>query len=100
MWIDCEELDGYGRVSVDGGSSLTGGGGGGGAGGRISVNYQKMVNFNGTMSAVGGNYVHCISFYGLYTNQKMQVHFKFISIQCNLVNFNPIQFNFSHPQRN
>lgn len=41
------------RISVDGGNGSPGGGGGGA--GRIAVYHKTMVNFNGTLSAKGGN---------------------------------------------
>ena len=54
IWIDCHDLSGYGSISVDGGAgspSL----GGGGSGGRIAIYNTIMINFNGTLSAIGGN---------------------------------------------
>lgn len=49
--IECEELDGYGRMTVDGGSS--GENAGGGSGGRIALYYWHS-DYNGTISTVGG----------------------------------------------
>nr|XP_054759184.1 uncharacterized protein LOC129265193 [Lytechinus pictus] len=53
VWVECEELDGFGTISVDGGNGQLEGGGG--AGGRVAINYQNMVNFNGTFTATGGS---------------------------------------------
>ena len=52
IWIDCEELDGYGRVSANGGKGQ--GYGGGGSGGRVAIYHQTNRNFNGTIAAQGG----------------------------------------------
>lgn len=49
--IECEELDGYGSITVNGGHSNSRGGGG--SGGRIAVYYWHS-DFNGTMTTVGG----------------------------------------------
>lgn len=54
MWIDCEELDGYGTISVNGGAGSPNRGGGG-SGGRLAVYHATMLNFNGTLSAKGGD---------------------------------------------
>ncbi|XP_070535283.1 uncharacterized protein [Ptychodera flava] len=53
LWIECEELDGYGSISVNAGSGE--GVAGGGSGGRVAVYYQDMKNFNGTITAHGGS---------------------------------------------
>ncbi|XP_038052472.1 uncharacterized protein LOC119725183 [Patiria miniata] len=53
IWIDCEELDGYGHLSADGGNGRNSGGGG--AAGRVAVYHQTIRNFNGTISAGGGS---------------------------------------------
>ena len=47
IWIDCEELDGYGTISVKGGAGSPNKGGGG-SGGRIAIYHAFMLNFNGT----------------------------------------------------
>ena len=48
----CEEIDGYGQLSANGGSGHSGGGGG--AGGRIAIYHQINHNLNATIKAHAG----------------------------------------------
>jgi len=53
VWVKCDELDGYGSITSNGGSGANNAGGG--SGGRIAL-YYKRSDYNGTLSAFGGNF--------------------------------------------
>lgn len=53
IWIECQDLSGYGSIIVDGGAGSPALGGGG-SGGRLAIYHTTMINFNGTLSATGG----------------------------------------------
>jgi len=54
VWVKCDELDGYGSITSNGGSGANNAGGG--SGGRIALYYKKS-DYNGTISAYGGIYL-------------------------------------------
>ena len=60
IWVICQDLEGGGAFSADGGNGSyeTGvfyHGGGGGGGGRIAIHVSGTNSFSGSVSAVGGD---------------------------------------------